>query len=214
MKRLITFTVCCFIVMQLSAQTTIRELWKTMPDSILPYFNAAARSEIIDTYKTGKVTKTKNLLEGESWAKNIKDNYICIQLNNTTEMQLQLLHSSDSTSTICMVKTFGVPAAESEITFFDMEWKRIDSDFGLPDFNDKDTAIKLLLQKPDTISDERFGKMKKMFEPATTVAQLDADGKETITFSINGLLLTRDEEKELKPIKMQKTFKWSGKAFK
>ena len=95
-----------------------------------------------------------------------------------------------------------------------MEWKRIDSDFGLPNFNDKNTTMKLLLQKPDTISNERFGKIKKMFEPATTVAQLDADGKGTITFSIKGLLLTRDEEKELKPIKMQKTFKWNGKAFK
>lgn len=214
MKRIITFTICCIIAMQLYAQSTIAELWKAMPDSILPYFNASTRSEIIDIYKIGKISKTKNLLDGESWAKAINDDYIDIQLNSITEMQMQLLHSTDSSSVICMVKTFGVPAAESEIAFFDTNWKRINSKFGLPDFNDKNTTIELLLQKPDSISNEKFEKLKKMFEPATAIAQIDASDKGTIIFSINGLLLTKDEENELKPIKMQKTFKWDGKAFK
>ena len=214
MKKLNIFLAACLTAIQASAQTTVGDVWKAMPDSILPYFNSAARTEIIDVYKINKESKVKNLLGGESWIKDITDRCLEIQLNKVTSLQMQLLPTTDSTNIVCMVKTYGTQQKESEIKFYNTDWSKADGNFSLPDFSDRNRALEMLTQKPDTISEEKFKKLQALIEPAVVEARLDNKGNGTITFSISGLLLTKEEENELNCIKKQKSVKWDGKTFK
>ena len=194
-----------------SAQANIEEIWKNMPDSIIPYYNAGIRTEMADMHKINSSTNTKNLLEGNSRFVVLTDRYADICLSNSVDMKLLLLDKSDSTQTVCMVKTFGNPAVESDVAFYSTDWIADSCNYGLPDFNDAELMKKMLTEKPDTMTQERFDELSSWFEPLTVTVITKAD---ELILEASCPLLTREERKSIKDIIKQKYLKWNGSMFK
>lgn len=211
MKKVYLFIILLISVNSLSAKITMEEAWKSMPDSIIPYLNAGLRTEMIDLYNGGHATETKNILEGNSRILQVKADFAEIRLNSSAIMQLQLYDKLDSTQVICMIKTYGTPAVESEIAFYTTNWERINGNMGLPDMSDASLMANILTAKSDTMDIERYEELKGKLEPITVVAEIKA---KDIVFTPVSVLLTKEEKNLIDQIILQKSFKWNGEIFK
>lgn len=100
------------------AKKTMREVWVTMPDSVIPYLNHNLRVELVDYWEMKADAKVKNRLDGDTKLVKMSDNYMELKLNESTDASIRLLSTGDSTYIICMVKTFKAPAEESSVMFF------------------------------------------------------------------------------------------------
>lgn len=212
MKK-ITLAIFIYLFSLTAVANNIEELFINMPDSIVPYLNMNIRTEMVDKYKNKTHLETNNLLDGNSLIKEITGNHIDIQLNKATSLSIAKLEKSDSTKILCLIKSYGNPAIESNISFYTSDWKVIrNNDFGLPDFSDGKLMREMLTCRPDTMSEEKFKEIKRTIEPAMVTASFSDDN--TIKIFINCPVLNKEENKALEAIKKQKSLKWSGDNFK
>lgn len=212
MKRLLLVAIMCLTIGGISAKSNIDEVWKNMPDSVIPYLNAGLRAQMIEDCKSKTDNTTKNILEGESKISRMTNNFIDANINKYTNLKLLLLDRQDSTQLICMVRTFCSPAAESHITFYNTDWTEEKGSFGLPDMTAATAIIRELTERPDTMTMERYEEIAKKIEPAMCVAEINE--KNEIYLSISCPLLTKEEREALESIKKQKRLKWTGDLFK
>ena len=96
-----------------------------------------------------------------------------------------------------MVKTFKAPAEESEIHFYDAEWNQLAGDYGLEqiknqDNTDVDVLLSNFIQKPDTMTSERFEELSKLIEPVMVYASFDVS-EPILTFKLSIPLATPDD---------------------
>lgn len=212
MRKTILTIVVSLTAIQTWAASNVEELWKNMPDSIISYFNVAARTEMLDMYNITHGAKTKNLLNGQCWVDSVSNDLIEMHINESTILQIATFTCDDSTKIVCMVKGYGQPIHESSISFYTEEWRRIDSTFGLPDTRDAKLMLNMLTHRPDSISENIYNESIKMIEPVMVTATITSEHE--IIFNINNSMLTKDENREVDKIKKKKCFKWDGKIFK
>ena len=212
MKKLALLILICMSAVNINANS-IEDEFINMPDSIIPYFNMSIRTNLVNNYKDKTNLATKNLLDGECLINKIANDYIDMKLNKVTNLGLTQLMRNDSTKIFCLVRTYGNPAMESNVTFYTSDWKIIkDNNFGLPDFSDSKKMTDMLTWCPDTMTAEKIWNIKKAIEPVMVIAKLS--DAETINICINCITLTKDEKEDLNSIKKQKSFKWNGNIFK
>ena len=111
------------------AQTTMREIIKSMPDTIVPYLTENNRLDLIDFIDSGMKAEVSNMLGGKSEMSKLTDRYTYITLNEASTLQLRLLDMEipvDSANQIvCLVQTYGTNVRESKITFYSLKWRRL-----------------------------------------------------------------------------------------
>lgn len=74
------------------AQKTMKDVWKEMPDSILPIMNSSIRSDIVDNDNVDENKEgIKNLLGGELKLVSLNDKFIDVRLSEKSGVQLLLL---------------------------------------------------------------------------------------------------------------------------
>lgn len=202
-------------VISVSAQSCkmMREVWVTMPDSIVPYLNHELRVELADYWEMKAEAKVKNLLGNETRLTNMSDKFMALQLNVSTDAAIRLLSCGDSTYIICMVKTLKAPAAESDIRFYTSDWKQLSGTFGLPTVENAKTIKHLFTEKRDTMTVEFYNKLCDMIEPIILEATL-SENDEMITFELSLPFLTDEEKDETSLILMPRKYYWDGKMFK
>lgn len=201
----------CFVA--LSAQTSMREIWLSMPDSMIPYLNKNLRLEHVELLEMKVESKVRNLLGGEGKMDSLTSDYMQIHLNGAADMQLRLLPKNDSLQMICMVKTVRAQQPESEIRFFDLNWNPINDLFGLPLAEKSDSIIASFFLPNDTISMERVQEMQRSINPVMFNASLLPDAPELI-LQLSPSLKTVKEAADVKAVLRQKKYKWDGKLFK
>lgn len=212
MKK-ITLAIFLYLSSLTAVANNIEEMFINMPDSIIPYLNINIRTDMVDKYKNKTNIETNNLLDGKSMIKEIAGNRIDIQLNKVTSLSITQLEKSDSTKVLCLIKNYGNPVMESNISFYTSDWKVIENkDFGLPDFSDSKLMTEMLTCCPDTMSMEKFKETVKKIEPTMVAATFSEDN--TINVTISCPILNNEEKKSLETIKKQKSFKWNGNIFK
>lgn len=212
MRRIILNLLLFLLSVPVFSVTDVATLWKAMPDSVIPYFNAGLRIEMVDMYKIDKKTVSKNILGGACWIDSLSDSIMSLHINKSTTLIIAAYQKSDSTQIICMIKTFGSPATESNVSFYTEEWKKVENNYGLPTGIDCEAIVKALTYCPDTMRAERYGEIIKKLEPVMVVA--DVNEAMEIEFEINCPLLTAQECRELEAVKKKKCFKWNGEIFK
>ena len=195
------------------AKKTMREVWVTMPDSVIPYLNHNLRVELVDYWEMKADAKVKNRLDGDTKLVKMSDNYMELKLNESTDASIRLLSTGDSTYIICMVKTFKAPAEESSVMFFSSDWKPLGKNFGLPTNNGSDKTKEMFTEVRDTMTTELYDRLYGMIEPVMLKAAL-SETDETIVFELSLPFLTKDEKEEVSLILRQRKFKWDGKTFK
>ena len=120
---------------QASAQELkMRDVFKQMPDSIMPYLSQNNRLDFIDFLDSGMAAVVRNELGGSSEMTTLADDSLTIEMSEalTTDMLLlPLAEPQDSmTQVVVMVETFLVDSiyGESHISYFTPAWQPLSSE--------------------------------------------------------------------------------------
>lgn len=192
-----------------SAQTTtIRDVFKAMPDSLLPYLTQNHRLDFIDFMDSGMEAKVTNELGGTSVMTVLKDNYLHLRLSESSVLQIRLLPVCTPVDgmqqIICMVCTYGTSGQESAITFYSCSWSPLEM------------SVKVcaddLMVRPENMSVERFKEVKEMLKPGLIRAELSADD-DLISFSLSDVGIPADDQQDVDAVKMSKVLKWNKSCF-
>ena len=115
---------------QVSAQDMlIRNVFRQMPDSIMPYLSQNNRLDFIDFLDSDMKAEVKNALGGTSEMTTLADDSLSIRMNESLRTDLLLMKLAqpiDSmTQIVVMIETFLVDSiyGESRVNYYSTEWK-------------------------------------------------------------------------------------------
>ena len=211
MKKLIVLALAFLLICPAQAKS-LREMWVSMPDSILPTLNRNLRTEFYELADMNVQPEVRNLLGEDCVMDTITSHYLHLTLSEVSTFEMMALPLAAKADTVyCFVKTFAAPEKDSEIKFVDLNWKELDCHaFFAGTF--LEGMEQRLVHKPDTMSEQRYHELVSLLEPKMWFAELSAND-ETITFTHSLPLLSQDEKNELKTVLLQRKFKWNGKTF-
>jgi len=104
----------------LNAQT-MKQIFQTLPDSILPSLSKNDRLDLIDLYENKMQNEVNNQLRGKSRMTVLTENLTKIQLSELAEVQLCKLPTPDS-YLICMIHSVKADAWDSNTRFYNPDW--------------------------------------------------------------------------------------------
>ena len=184
----------------------MRDVWLSMPDTIVPYLDASNRSAMLDALEQEDGTGVAGKLQESSCIDMLTSEYISVLLSSASTMQMRLL-PTDADTVVCVVRTFLAPQAESEIAFYSTKWEKLSQSFLEPIEPDR------FFRCPETMSESRFAELVSIWKDCLMVrATLDAV-EPVLIFQCSSPIATRDEQREIQPALMQISLKWNGKSF-
>lgn len=202
MKKLLFIALVSFFA-NISQAKDIREIWLSMPDSVITYLNKNKRIEMVDYIDMKVRADVKNALEGTSLMDTLTHDFLQVTLNEACTLQMRTLPSEDGDTLFCLVKSFKGPQTESEITIFNQDWQKI------KDITPLSTS---LIAKPDTMSTTTFNDLQRLLDVSLIEAQLSID-KPTLTLTLSAINLSKEEKEKIRPLLSSRTLLWNGKEF-
>jgi len=207
-------TCCLFVLLTLAAgaqqpsntSLCVRDLFKQMPDSIIPYLTPNNRLDMLDFWDSGMHADVKNELDGHSQLTMLRDSCLTVQLSEACRLDLVLLASRQAVDSVpavvCAIFTLGigspssataVPAIkprQSEVRFYSASWRRL-------------TFSDLVALPPD---DESF------FSSVPYMAEWQPDSRLLCLKSCSFLDVPSEEGQDAVPERLI-SIKWDGKIF-
>jgi hypothetical protein len=188
------------------------ELFKQMPDSLMPYLTTNNKLDMLDFIDAGMEAKVTNKFDGESILCELDSTYLRLKLNTSVEVEMKLLSSSnilnDSTKhIICLVTTYGDLIKESVLNLFTSKWNPIEHDIT------KSKLISYVIHKPDTMSELTYNNVKNIPDDYLITLSLDKN-ENSMSVSASTTLLSTDDSTKVIPIISTKRLLWNGKTFK
>jgi len=125
MKKIMMAFLMAITFNQASAQNIkMRDVFRQMPDSIMPYLTKNNRLDFIDFLDSGMKAEVKNVLGGTSEMLTIADDSLTIRMNPSMRVDMLLMDS-----TIVMIETFTVDSiyGQSKVSYFDSNWQVINN---------------------------------------------------------------------------------------
>lgn len=190
---------------------SLNELWVSMPDSLMPMVNKSQRIEFLDLKNLGVKAEVDNLLGESCQLDSVTSDYLKLTTSPSSLYEMRLLPQTSGDSLLCIVRTFSAPEKESELKFYDQEWKELEGTSLLPS-NLSDVSL-YMQAKPDTMSLERCHELQAMIEPQMFHLTWSEDGNELVS-QLSLPLLGKEEKAQMLALLMQRKFKWDGEKFK
>lgn len=182
-KRIVISALLAILTILPLSATTIKELWIAAPDSLFPYLDKTKRLELVD------VRETKNKLDGISKLDTLTSSFMQVSLNKLTKVQMKLV-PVDGDTLICMVKTYMLPESDSEVVFYDTNWRlkrRVALDW------------RNYVAKADTMSNESFKRKIESLKLAFVKATINADNN-LMDLEVEAPLQPKEEKTDLSAI--------------
>lgn len=127
MKRLYLIYILCMCCWLGGRAQELRSLFVAMPDSVLPLLTKTNRMDCIDFLDSNMKAEVKNRFNNTSELKVLTKDYLELQLTSQSSVEMKLLPMNDSVKVVCMVHTVCGSVCDSEITFYDAQWKQLPS---------------------------------------------------------------------------------------
>ena len=185
---------------------TMREVWIDMPDSITMYLTKSMRTELADYVDMKVSAATKNAIGDTVRIDTLTSDYIAITLSESSKLEMKLL-PRDGSNIICMVRTYYGTAAESIISFWQLDWQQL-PDISMPALENIE-----LIKKPDSLSVTEFNKIKAMISPKMIEMRLSPDDN-SLLLSYSLPDVNKEDSELIKSILLQKKIYWNGEIFK
>ncbi len=133
MKRII-FMLVFVITGNLIYAQEMKELFRVMPDSVIPLLTKNNREDCIDFLDSNMKAEVKNLFGKPSQLKKLTKNYLFMQTTPVSSVEMKVLPVNDSTNVIGVINTYCTRVCDSKLTFYDTKWKplRISDFINLP----------------------------------------------------------------------------------
>ena len=184
---------------------TMREVWIDMPDSITMYLTKSMRTELADYVDMKVSAATKNAIGDTVRIDTLTSDYIAITLSESSKLEMKLL-PRDGSNIICMVRTYYGTAAESIISFWQLDWQQL-PDISMPALENIE-----LIKKPDRLSVTEFNKIKAMISPKMIEMRLSPDDN-SLLLSYSLPDVNKEDSELIKSILVQKKINWNGEIF-
>ena len=184
---------------------TMREVWIDMPDSITMYLTKSMRTELADYVDMKVSAATKNAIGDTARIDTLTSDYIAITLSESSKLEMKLL-PKDGSNIICMVRTYYGTAAESIISFWQLDWQQL-PDISMPALENIE-----LIKKPDSLSVTEFNKIKAMISPKMIEMRLSPDDN-SLLLSYSLPDVNKEDSELIKSILVQKKINWNGEIF-
>lgn len=198
---------------------TIAEIWKTMPDTIIPYLDQQQCQEMPSYASMHVDGSVDNMLGGKCRMDTLTDSYAHVRLNAAKSIQLKLLPVSNQDTIVCLVETWlissagndSLPCGESTIRFFTQAWKELPASrfLGAPSVND---LAGMLTARPDTMSEQTYKTLKEKLDPQMVLAEISAEDN-TLQLRMSCPLLADEEDKELHQILVTRQLSWRNGSY-
>ena len=123
MKKIMLATLLATTLSQALAQSVqIRDAFKAMPDSLMPYLSKNNRLDFIDFLDSKMKAEVKNQLGGTSEMLSLGSDSLTIRMNPSLSIDMLAIDS-----VLVMVETFKVDSVygESRVHYYSAEWKPI-----------------------------------------------------------------------------------------
>lgn len=184
---------------------TMREVWIDMPDSITMYLTKSMRTELADYVDMKVSAATKNTIGDTVRIDTLTSDYIAVTLSESSKLEMKLL-PKDGSNIICMVRTYYGTAAESIISFWQLDWQQL-PDISMPALENIE-----LIKKPDNLSVTEFNKIKAMISPKMIEMRLSPyDNSLLLSYSLPDV--NKEDSELIKSILAQKKINWNGEIF-
>lgn len=136
MRRLILSLLTLMIVLSATAQRAdIRQLFLSMPSSVLPSLNEERKEELLaqyDAHKEGRAYTLKeipySLTSTAATIRTITADYLELKLDEESSLQLKVLPKGWRGYVVSMVLTSEVVPQQSVLLFYDQQWRRLETD--------------------------------------------------------------------------------------
>ena len=132
MKKFFLFALF-FSTLQGGAQpsASLRDLFRQMPDSLMPYLSQNNRLDFIDFVDSNMKAEVKNMLGGTSEMTSLSADSLSIRMSESLPVHLFLLNTASAADScrqvICLLQTFGTDSISQETTagFYTVGWERL-----------------------------------------------------------------------------------------
>ncbi|MBE6260765.1 MAG: DUF3256 family protein [Prevotella sp.] len=118
-----------FAAIPLPAQSTIRDVLRTMPDTLVPYLSENNRLDMIDFMASQMDAVVTNALGGKSQMLALTDYYTSVQLSDAALLEMRLLDVSapvdGASQIVCFVCTYGTDICQSTVRFYSLSWRQL-----------------------------------------------------------------------------------------
>ena len=204
-RTVISLILMLVFSVETSLGKTMREVWIDMPDSITMYITKSMRTELADYVDMKVSAATKNAIGDTVRIDTLTSDYIAITLSESSKLEMKLL-PRDGSNIICMVRTYYGTAAESIISFWQLDWQQL-PDISMPALENIE-----LIKKPDSLSVTEFNKIKAMISPKMIEMRLSPDDN-SLLLSYSLPDVNKEDSELIKSILVQKKINWNGEIF-
>jgi hypothetical protein len=141
-KTLLTVILFCGMTVMCHAQIKISDLFREMPDSLLPVLSEDNRLDMIDFMASGMKAEVSNRLGGRSEMTMLTDDSLRVKVSDALTVTLLLITPSDSIENdnkiICFIRTYGTDEfmLQSVTSFYTIQWNLMDQ---TPPLNNEDS---------------------------------------------------------------------------
>lgn len=204
-RTVISLILMLVFSVETSLGKTMREVWIDMPDSITMYLTKSMRTELADYVDMKVSAATKNAIGDTVRIDTLTSDYIAITLSESSKLEMKLL-PRDGSNIICMVRTYYGTAAESIISFWQLDWQQL-PDISMPALENIE-----LIKKPDSLSVTEFNKIKAMISPKMIEMRLSPDDN-SLLLSYSLPDVNKEDSELIESILVQKKINWNGEIF-
>lgn len=159
MKKIL-FLILILASVQASAQT-MKDIVRTMPDSITPLLTKNMKLDFIDYLDAGQKAVEKNKFGGQSEMLKINDTRAIIQMTKSSIMDIKLLKNAEAPIGIISTAISG-STCTSIIKYYTLDWKPVKTvlptDFNKLEWADDNEEIKSTSFSPLEVKTEKLSK--------------------------------------------------------
>lgn len=182
---------------------SIKDIWVSMPDSMMPYLQKASREECINYMEMNLDASATNKLGDKCHIDTITPNYLSATLSECLTLQIKTLPTASGDSVLCVSKTYKGEAEDSNVAIYTQDWQKL---------SDIRFDVNELISKPDTMDDARMKELRLMLDPYVVAASLLPD-EDAIVVKAAAASVSTSEAEQLKAILKQRKYRWDGNKF-
>ena len=132
-KVLLVLLTLCFSMGSRAQEKTMAELFKVMPDSLLPYLTTNNRLDMLDFMEANMKAEVTNLLDGKSEMTALAPDSLSIRMNSVLRIDMKVARVAEpvdsNTQIIRVIRTYTLHENQTEriVDVYSSVWRKLSS---------------------------------------------------------------------------------------
>ncbi len=193
-------------VQPLAAQK-MRDVFATMPDSVLGLMTKNNRLDCIDFIENDMEAKVRNRFDGFTVLKALTVDYLDLQLTKNCRVEMKLLPAGDSLNYICLSRTYSGPVPESVVELYTADWREMPGAEWIPR-----PAYADFWTEHDSVDAEEAERLQRLQDMRFVQASLQPDDMR-LTYTLQPGEVEKEEAGRMEELLRPVVYEWDGRRF-